>query len=103
MPCYATGSALGDAQLSAEENWRDATAATRAACEMARMLRSGKPNFDGLSKATRSWVREHDKVDRECRKREKAEAAERREAKAALSKLTKRERELLRVTGRWPD
>lgn len=97
MPCFATGSAAGDALLAAEENGRDAIDATKAACEMAAMLRSKRPDFARLSPQTKQWVKAHDKIDRERREAEAEERKERKERTAARAKLTKRERELLNV------
>lgn len=97
MPCYMTGSAEGDARLSAEEAEGRASKATRAACEMARLLK-GTALFQRLSPKTLEWVKEHAKIDRERRKEEKRERAEKELEKRARAKLTKAER---RALGIW--
>jgi hypothetical protein len=62
MPCYVTGSEIGDIQLSAQEAHDAATAATRAACELAKAVPSSK--LKKMSAATQKWVKQHVKSDR---------------------------------------
>lgn len=98
MPCYLTGSAIGDMELSAEESGREATLATRAACDMmrqARRLKLWNRFTAGLSRKTLDWIAEHDQRDKVRRSNEAEERERRREGKKALSKLTKKERNLL--------
>lgn len=98
MPCYTTGSALGDAQLDAEEGSRAATRATRAACDMmrqAKRLRVWEEFAAGLSRRTLNWIKEHETVDKERRTAEAQERKEERTRKAALKKLSKKERQVL--------
>lgn len=98
MPCFTTGSAEGDARLDAEESSREATRATRAACDMlrrARRMKVWKEFVGGLSRKTLDWITEHDNTDKERRAQEAEEREQRRLEKKALSKLSKREREIL--------
>lgn len=102
MPCFVTGSAYGDAQLNYEEAAKEAREATRAACEMASLIRqhfSGRKSqlYFKLSPATQAWIRTHDKIDRERKKEEKKERAERKLEKRARAKLTKAERRALGI------
>jgi hypothetical protein len=97
MPCYATGSAEGDAALDAREARQELTRVTRIACELAEAIRgSGQAFwFDRLSKETQMWIREHDKIDKQ-RRREQNEVEERdRNRRRALKKLTTAERKAL--------
>ena len=75
--------------------------ATRAACELARLLKKELYLSQGwevkVSKQTRRWVRIHDKIDRQRIAREKKEKKERHERVKALKKLTPREIEILRI------
>lgn len=97
MPCFATGSAEGDALLSAAESDREATAATRAACEMLRELRSFRPSINNLSKSTMDWIKRHEEIDRKRKKKEREEMIDKVQRNKALKKLTKKERDLLGV------
>jgi hypothetical protein len=64
MPCYQTGSQLGDAELSASEARKAATAAARAACEALELIH--RHNIQaGLSPETQRWYEVHKRVDRE--------------------------------------
>jgi hypothetical protein len=63
MPCYATGSAEGDALLQRDEAHKLAPAAARAACELAKAVPLS-------SKETRAWVSDHALID-EKKKRAK--------------------------------
>jgi hypothetical protein len=68
MPCYVTGSAAGDAQLYAEEARQEAQEATRAACDMARVIRSSSLAWAQLSLNTQNWIRAHEELDKKRRK-----------------------------------
>lgn len=61
MPCYYTGSAEGDAEYDATLARKAATAATRAACEMAKLLT--KRQWAQLTPATQEWIYIHEKMD----------------------------------------
>lgn len=90
MPCYATGSAEGDARLSAQEARAEATRVTALLCRACRIieqrvckLKDGGPIMAELS----AWWAKHQKVDRE--------RDERRQAKIrgdAMAKLTEEEK-----------
>lgn len=96
MPCYATGSAEGDARLTAEEQYSAATEATRAACEMAKLLRSkGPKSFSKLSLQTRAWVEKHDKIDEERIERDLEETKRKSKIAKALNKLSTEDKEAL--------
>lgn len=93
MPCYATGSREGDAELSAREAQQEALEATRAACEMMAKLKEN--DLSGLSKQTRAWIKKHVEIDRK-RMKEKDDAVKQSLAAArGLAKLTKQERKAL--------
>lgn len=94
MPCYATGSREGDAELSAREAQQEALEATRAACEMMAKLKENDL-LSELSKQTRAWIKKHVEIDRK-RMKEKDDAAREKDAAArGLRKLTKQERKAL--------
>jgi hypothetical protein len=78
--------------------------ATRAACEMARIIREygealigdeGKDLFHKLSKETKKWIEKHDAMDAKRLKLEQEEKDRKRLKKQALCKLSKKEREVL--------
>lgn len=89
MPCYVTGSAQGDAELARDEAYDDANKATRAACEMAKILKP-MAQFNRLSKSTQDWIKEHEKIDRQRKKEEAEYRAEHKKRKNALRKLSGR-------------
>jgi hypothetical protein len=63
MPCYRTGSAVGDARLDAEESRTALTETTRLLCkamkvvERERMLKS-------MPDDVRAWWKEHKQIDK---------------------------------------
>jgi len=67
MPCYHTGSQIGDLQLDALEAKAELTRVTRVACELAGAIRDAdKSHFviwPTLTLSTQKWVREHEQVD----------------------------------------
>lgn len=72
----------------------DANQATRAACEMAKLLRFlGFVNE--LSAATLNWIAEHEKEDAERRAREKEARQVKRLKQSGLGKLTHAEKKAL--------
>jgi hypothetical protein len=80
--------------------------ATRAACEMARVIRKygqaligdeGTDLFDKLSSKTKGWVKRHDEADRRRIKEEKKEMRRKKLRKLALAKLSHKEREALNL------
>lgn len=94
MPCYATGSAEGDAQLAAAEVREELARVTRVACELAEFARDFKRAF---SKETTEWMADHARLDRARKLREQAREEERRIKNSALKKLSTKERKLLGV------
>ena len=94
MPCYATGSAEGDAQLSAREARQEATENARAACDALAVLEQFV-EFNQLKPATQRWWRRHKKIDRERRADEAARKNRKEVRQRGLSKLTAEEREEL--------
>ena len=91
MPCRS-----GDEE-GGHSYWGELQEATQAACEMAKVLRSKDPLFSKLSRSTRDWVKEHDRIDGEREAREMAEQRQKETAAKALKKLSKAEREALRL------
>jgi hypothetical protein len=64
MPCYATGTAEGDARLMAQEAHEQLTITTRVACELNRLLKDFYPDYlNHCSLETRLWIRVHEQVD----------------------------------------
>lgn len=97
MPCYATGSAEGDARMDAREAQIAAVAATRAACELVAMLRSRgmRKMLNQLTPATKAWIVEHDAKDAREKQRVAAEKERAKARAAALKKLNAVERKAL--------
>lgn len=101
MPC-------GDYSPSEQiaEAYEESRKATRAACDMARLIRKkdkqmpkghkGIRMFDRLTKETRHWVRAHDKADKERIEEEKQRRIESKLRSDALAKLSPAERKALR-------
>lgn len=94
MPCYVTGSAEGDARLSAREAQQRATLAARVACEALSLLEQGS-YVEVLSEEAQVWWAQHKLVDEQRRKSESAEAEKERLREAAISKLSDEERKAL--------
>lgn len=95
MPCVS-----GDPIDDIADAQRSADRATRAACNIvavARRLKLWGRIVAEISNATRDWLAEHDKADAERRAEEAAEREERKLRRKALSKLSRKERELLGV------
>lgn len=64
MPCYVTGSELGDANLSRKEAQAEATKLARLLCEACRLLDESKPNgFARPSAKLKKWCKEHKAID----------------------------------------
>lgn len=66
MPCYLTGSREGDLELELRVLQTEATAATRAACDMAKAIGRGSV-WPKLLLSTQNWIRKHEEIDRERR------------------------------------
>jgi hypothetical protein len=97
MPCYATGSAEGDARLSAQEAQKEATAATRVACELVKTMRGHglKKLLNQLSPATKAWIVEHDAKDAALKRQDAEIKLRAKHRAAALKKLTSEEKKAL--------
>ena len=73
MPCYDSRS--NDPAYVCEEVQKRADAATRAACELAKAIRKSdlynnyESIMDTISSSTQKWVREHEQVDYQRRKK----------------------------------
>lgn len=107
MPCGLEGRGGGrDYQYEADLA-NEARRATRAACEMAALIRKKDAElpkghkailmFDKLSTKTRKWVRKHDAIDKKRILQEQAEKKRKDLQKKALAKLTKEERSVLNL------
>lgn len=97
MPCGDGGNSSPSYRGEYEVERQRARAATRAACELARHLRTYDLLEGIVSQETLNWVLEHDKEDKARIAREEAEKARKRKRKAALAKLTAAEAELLGI------
>ena len=73
----------------------DLEAATRAACDLAMVLRSSRPNINDVTAETRKWIERHDAADQRRLKREAKIDRLEQTKKNALSKLTRAERKML--------
>jgi len=62
MPCYDTGSALGDAQLEASETHERLTRVTRIACELSQVIPLS--TLKTMSEEAQKWVRDHRETDK---------------------------------------
>lgn len=69
--------------------------ATRAACEMEKLLKPKQ--YSALSEPTQRWLVQHRMEDTARRRREAAVLTAKQDRKAALDKLTDHERFLLRL------
>lgn len=92
MPCYVTGSAAGDAALSAKEAREDLSRVTRVACELAKFASQYKRAF---SRETMEWMDKHARLDRQRIAEATARAERSLHKERGLKKLTKAEREAL--------
>lgn len=95
MPCYATGSAEGDARLSASEARSEATKAVRMLCAACRIIDRHKLRAE-MPNELINWWRNHQKIDEERRKRERKERQDKIKGAAlrnsAMEKLTEEEK-----------
>lgn len=72
MPCYATGSAEGDAQLSAQEARKEATKVTALLCMLCQEVEEyGCVDEIFLPTPVRAWWKKHKKIDQIKRKKVK--------------------------------
>lgn len=100
MPCDSGPS--WDDELRAR-----ADAAAKAACEMALRIRTedakmpkghkGITMFSRLSRETKQWVRDHDELDKDRRRREEKLRLKKDATRRALQKLSPKERKLLNL------
>lgn len=88
MPCY------DERNRDCSEVQERANAATRAACDLAAVLRRGGSASD-LRPETQAWIADHDELDRRRATQEAAAAERKRAKKIALDKLTPEERRAL--------
>jgi hypothetical protein len=86
MPCYDERSNW----IENPETKHRLNAATRAACEMSKLVDRSK-----LSKETRKWVEAHDEMDRRREAAEKTKKERETTKKKALEKLTPAEKKAL--------
>lgn len=94
MPCYQTGSAEGDARLTASEAQDEATKLCEMLCAACQYIE--KYNIL-MPPSIKKWWNNHKKIDKERIKREKLELEDKRIAVTAKKKLSKREREILGI------
>jgi hypothetical protein len=98
MPCDS-GPSYGGYDDEAERLKGRLDIVTRYACEMAALLTNRQ--FSVLSSGSQKWIKRHEAADRKRRAKEAAErkAETERNAliKSGLAKLTKKEREAMRL------
>lgn len=93
MPCFRTGSAWGDARLSADEAREEVTELTRLLCQVCKSLeREGKSFL--LPFDVRAWWDKHKSIDSD---------RERSLRRQALGKLTSEERAALGIWAQGDD
>jgi hypothetical protein len=88
MPCNCDG--------YPDEREELAQAATRAACDLATVLRSGG-TLEDCSSETRKFIDRHDTIDRERLREEREKVFRDKLRKKALSKLTPEERRAIGI------
>lgn len=89
MPCYMTGSAVGDARLAASEARQEAQEVTRHLCAVCELL---EQSGVALPVSVAPWWERHKQIDAK-RKREAEEVRKRaKKRRSALGKLTPEER-----------
>jgi hypothetical protein len=96
MPCYNTGTALGDAELALGEKNIRITELTRLLCLQLTALEKTK-NAKLIHGAVRPWWEEHKKIDHKRRAEAEAAMQQRQLAAKAVKKLTKAEHRALGV------
>jgi hypothetical protein len=94
MPCYITGSAEGDARLSASESHAKATEMADMLCSLCERIEKHKISIV-LPDKVQLWWDNHKKIDAERIKRENKEAARLRLKANAIAKLSDDERKAL--------
>lgn len=97
MPCYITGSAEGDARLSAEESNTEATKVTALLCSLCEALEKARdtspvPFHVDVPKAVDHWWAAHKKIDAKRQSEELAQNKQEQLKRKTLSKLTKEEK-----------
>lgn len=99
MPCYATGSAEGDARLAASEAHRRLTEVTDMLCSVMQTIERERNGLDfidtKLKTNVQNWWAEHKRIDAEKQAKAREEQNRRILAEQALKKLTKEELEAL--------
>ena len=96
MPCYLTGSALGDAEYSAQEARKEATKLARLLCKTMRRVEA-EGLVSQMPDDVQKWWKEHKRIDAEREERERKEREKKALAKKARSKLTPAERRALNL------
>lgn len=92
MPCYATGSAEGDARLDANEAQAELTKVSDLLCKAcARMDLHHIP----MQASVRKWWDEHQEIDRKRLKQRAADLQQQEDRKVAMKKLTPNDRAAL--------
>ena|SRR5579862_9145034 len=91
MPCYATGSAEGDARLDAQESREELTKVSRYLCEAMTLIEKNA-GLAYLSNGAKSWWKKHKAIDSRRRAEESAEKRRKLDRKAALNKLSPNDR-----------
>ena len=98
MPCYATGSAEGDARLAAQEANDELTKVTRLLCKLCgRLERSGFTKPITTDKKLHAWWEKHKKIDRIRKGEEERYQKDRVRRKELLSNLSDDDKRILGV------
>lgn len=90
MPCYATGSAEGDANLDASEARRQLTTVTSLLCQACELI----PQYR-MPRALYDWWAEHQKIDLRRRREERNGRMAAKLKREALAKLSVKERKAI--------
>lgn len=96
MPCYATGSAEGDARLAADEAHDEMTMVTALLCSLCVELDKHKQKKLMPPKVKR-WWENHKEIDRERIREATAESNKERLKRSTLKRLSKKEKEALGI------
>lgn len=77
---------------------REMDAATRVACELMKVLRLKRPNWElGLTPTTKRWIARHDALDKKREQEESAARKLKQLKRSAIAKLTPEERRALDI------
>lgn len=97
MPCSSGGYESASYYNDYVEYKDRADRATRAACELGRLLKTVPKLFATLTPRTQKWIKRHEAMDRRRIEQEKEKKRTTKIRQNALAKLSKEERDILGV------